>query len=163
MKAIIDFFRYVVSLMITYFGFGLMIAFFIYIFMIMCSCTPVVRAEEEPVDITCIDSSFTIEKFVFELHVQGVECPDVVLRQACLESGFFTSDVWLLTNNPFGFYYKGEYLVFDDYRDAVGYYVRWQSRWYKGGDYYQFLHDVGYAEDSLYLSKVKNINLNNLR
>ena len=44
---------------------------------------------------------------------------------------------------------------FFDWTKSVRYYKRWQLRKYNGGDYYLFLKNVGYAEDTLYLKKIK--------
>lgn len=115
-----------------------------------------------PID-SCLVDSFTIKDFVLELHLQGIKHSDWVLRQACLESGYFTSTVWKECNNPFGFYYKGEYLQFNDYKSAIAYYKTWQNKWYSGGDYLEFLDKIGYATDLEYEKKLKRINLNNLK
>ena len=45
-------------------------------------------------DSICREDSFSVKDFVLELHLQKIKYPDVVLRQACLESGFFTSKIW---------------------------------------------------------------------
>ncbi len=49
------------------------------------------------------------------------------------------------------------YLIFDSWQDSIAYYQRWQKRHYKGGDYYQFLTDRGYATDKNYINKLKQI------
>ena len=149
----------IIAFIATFAGIGIVIA--LLLISIFSCCTPKINEPKE--EIVCIDSSFCVEAFVLELHIQEIRYTDIVLRQACLESGFFKSDVFLNNNNPFGFFYKGEYLVFDDYRDAVSYYKTWQDKWYKGGNYYDFLNNIGYAEDSSYIFKVKSINLNNLK
>lgn len=122
---------------------------------------PIMETQIE-IDTICTDTSFNIKDFVLELHLQKIKYTDIVLRQACLETGFFTSYVWRTKNNPFGFYYDGDYILFNDWRDAVTYYKEWQDRKYKGGNYYEFLENVGYAEDTTYTERVKNINLKNL-
>ena len=118
------------------------------------------------------DTVFTVQKFVTELQIQGVKFPDIVLRQACLESGFFTSNIWKKYNNPFGFCFKDKYLQFDDYKQAIKYYKDWQDRWFPyyvkdrlidSNSYYKFLNDIQYASDSLYIQKLKGINLDNLK
>jgi len=123
------------------------------------------RPKIVPVQIAddCVIDTFCVKDFILELHIQDIKHPEIVLRQACLESSFFTSSLWRRANNPFGFFYKGEYLTFNHWKDAVDYYKTWQNKRYEGGNYYLFLDRIGYAEDSLYEIKVKNINLNTLR
>lgn len=118
-------------------------------------------------DTICTEDSFSVKDFVLELHLQGIKYPDIVLKQACLESGYFTSGIWEKKNNPFGFYVSidsthGEYILFNDWRSSVAYYKGWQDKRYKGGDYYEFLDKIGYAIDTTYLEKVKNIDLRQL-
>ena len=119
-------------------------------------------------DTICLEDSFSAKDFVLELHLQGIKYPDVVLRQACWETGFFTSKIWREKNNPFGLYHTidsihGEYILFNDWRSAITYYKEWQDKRYKGGDYYDFLIKVGYAQDSNYVHSVKGIDLSNLK
>lgn len=119
---------------------------------------PIIDIESHIVD------TFTCANFTLELHKQGIQCSDVVLRQACLESGYFKSDVWKKNNNPFGFCYKDCYLQFDTWQESIKYMKDWQGRWYKQDeDYYSFLQRLPYAMDSLYVKKLKSINLNNLK
>jgi len=88
----------------------------------------------------------------------GVQHPEIVTAQAVLETGWFRCHGCSLDrNNIFGFFYKGKYLSFTSWRSSCRYYLRWQQRHYKGGDYYQFLHDRGYAEDPNYEQKVRSI------
>ena len=84
---------------------------------------------------------------------------DIVLRQSVLETGRYTSYSCKVRHNLFGFRYNHKYLVFSNWKQAVKYYERWQKRKYKGGDYYQFLKDVGYATDPEYTKKLKRIRL----
>jgi len=119
-------------------------------------------------DTICLEDSFSVKDFVLELHLQGIKYPDVVLRQACWETGFFSSKIWREKNNPFGLYHTidsihGEYILFNDWRSAITYYKEWQDKRYKGGDYYEFLIKVGYAQDSNYVHSVKGIDLSNLK
>lgn len=119
-------------------------------------------------DTICLEDSFSVKDFVLELHLQEIKYPDIVLRQACWESGFFSSKIWREKNNPFGFYHSidsihGEYILFNDWRSAITYYKDWQDKRYKGGDYYEFLIKVGYAQDSNYVKSVRGIDLSNLK
>lgn len=59
----------------------------------------------------------------------------------------------------FGLYnsYKHEFFEFDHWSESVkAYYDLIQYR-YTEGDYFKWLEKIGYAEDTLYVSKVKSI------
>ena len=102
----------------------------------------------------------TIENLKIILKQEKVKHADVVLQQAIVETGWFKcTHCSLSRNNIFGFYYKKKYLVFSDWVDCVRYYKRWQDRHFKGGDYYKFLEDVGYATNPKYVSDLKKIRL----
>jgi len=89
---------------------------------------------------------------------QGIQEPEVVTAQAILETGWFDCEYCSLDgNNIFGFWYNDKYLNFDNWQGSVEYYKTWQDRRYKGGDYYTFLKDVGYATDTEYVIKLKQI------
>lgn len=118
--------------------------------------------EQKAVIANHTTDSFTVEDFILELRVQKVKFADIVLRQAILESGWFTSDIWINNNNPFGFYYNEKYLKFNNWKASICYYKQWQNKWYKKGDYYEFLTTINYAEDDCYIEKLKQINLDNL-
>jgi len=114
--------------------------------------------------IVCQEDSFTVRDFVLELHLQKIQYPDIILRQACLESNFFKSVCWRKKNNPFGFCGKDGYIIFNDWRSAISYMKEWQDKYYKGsGSYYDFLSKRGYAIDSNYVSKLKALDISDLR
>ena len=107
-----------------------------------------------------ITSIPTIEEIKIELAKQKVKHADIVLRQAILETGWLScTKCSLKYNNLFGFWYKKQYLKFDNWKESIAYYRRWQDRHFKGGDYYQFLVDRGYATDPEYINKLKSINI----
>jgi hypothetical protein len=88
----------------------------------------------------------------------GVEHPEIVTAQAVVETGWFTcTNCSLDFNNLFGFVVGGDYLRFDTWQESCDYYQVWQQNRYVGGDYYEFLRVVGYAVDSLYEEKVRNV------
>lgn len=102
----------------------------------------------------------TIEEIRTELVKQEVKHADIVLRQVILETGWLScTNCSLKYNNLFGFWYKKKYLKFTTWQESVAYYRRWQDRHFKGGDYYQFLIDRGYATDEQYIYKLKHINI----
>ena len=92
------------------------------------------------------------------LEKYEVKYKEIVLSQAVLETGWFKCKKCSRElNNPFGFFWKGKYKKFRDLEHSVIYYKIWQDKWYKGGDYYVFLKNIGYAEDLEYISKLKTI------
>jgi len=110
----------------------------------------------------------TPDNLLEELKFNKVEHPEIVLRQSIMESGWFKcTSCSMRYNNPFGFRHPSwvdkenplGYLKFDKWQDAVKYYKKWQKKRYKGGDYYEFLVDIGYAQDSTYISKLKSLNI----
>lgn len=102
--------------------------------------------------------TLTIENLKIALENAGVKHSDIVLRQAILETGWFKcTNCSLSRNNIFGFWYKKKYLKFDDWKDCVAYYKRWQERHYSGGDYYAFLKKVGFATEPTYVKRLKSI------
>lgn len=100
----------------------------------------------------------TPENVYAQLEKFGIQHPEVVLRQSILETGWYECEYCSLQhNNIFGFRYKKKYLEFDNWVDAVKYYKKWQDKRYKGGDYYVFLKNIGYATSKTYITKLKSI------
>lgn len=99
------------------------------------------------------------EETVYKLILkENIKHPKIVLKQALLESNRFKSNVCLKHKNIFGFRTK-KYIHFDSYIQCIQKYAEWQNKYYKSGDYYQFLKKYGYAEDSLYINKLKKVKL----
>lgn len=100
----------------------------------------------------------TPENVYAELEKLNVKHPEIVLKQSILETGWYDCDYCSLEgNNIFGFRYKKKYIQFDNWVEGVAYYKKWQDKRYKGGDYYNFLREVGYATSKTYISKLKSI------
>lgn len=90
--------------------------------------------------------------------------PDIVYAQAILETGYFKSSICVKNNNLFGLYNskKKEYYKFNHWSESVvAYKSKIQNRYYLPEDYYIFLKRINYAEDSLYIDKLKQIVKNN--
>lgn len=86
--------------------------------------------------------------------------PSIVLAQAKLESGNYKSKLCKEKNNIFGLYNSKirEYYSFNHWSDCILAYKNMIEYKQKDGEnYYHFLVRIGYAEDSLYISKVKSI------
>lgn len=98
-----------------------------------------------------------------DLIYYNVREPEIVLRQAVWETGWFKSTVCKKYKNLFGFRTTNGYLRFNTWQNSVIYYKKWQTKHYKEGDYYQFLIDIGYAEDSLYTDHLKSLKIDYTR
>ena len=97
----------------------------------------------------------TIEQVRAEIHRQGLPHPHIVLAQARLETGNFTSARCKRDKNLFGIKHNGRYARYARWQDSVTDYRRRISARYKGGDYYAFLKRIGYAEEKEYINKLK--------
>lgn len=89
--------------------------------------------------------------------------PAIITAQAVLESGNFKSRLCTDNNNLFGLYNSRtmSYFKFDSWISCVFAYKQFiLSKYNPKEDYYRFLDRIGYAEDSLYESKVKELELN---
>jgi len=99
------------------------------------------------------------------LEYYNIKHPRIVLAQAKLESGNYTSDHCIRRNNLFGLYNskRKEYYSFDHWTDCIeGYKNMIEYKHKDGEDYYDFLIRIKYASDPNYVSKVKRIE-NNLK
>ena len=94
---------------------------------------------------------------------------DKVIRQICLETANLTSRFCIECNNLFGMHKPKlrpttaidrdkSMAVYSDFIASIRDYAIWQEIFYKGGDYYLFLDSHGYAEDPLYITKLKSLN-----
>lgn len=93
------------------------------------------------------------------LDKYGVMYPKIVVAQALLETGYFTSNVCLNNNNLFGLRRPtdGSYYQFDNWEQSVKAYKDYIQYKYHGGNYLKFLQHIGYAEDPSYIYKVRSI------
>lgn len=92
------------------------------------------------------------------LNYYGIQEPIIVLAQAKLETGNYRSYQCLVNNNLFGLFNSNTntYFKFDHWTKSVQAYVEYiEYKRKHDEDYYYFLNRIGYAEDSLYISKVK--------
>jgi hypothetical protein len=101
----------------------------------------------------------TVERLYEACDYYNIQYPDIVIAQAILESGFFKSNICVEHNNLFGLYNSRikEYYHFDHWAESVKAYRDKVQYKYEGGDYYEWLQEIGYAEDTLYIPKVKNL------
>ena len=100
-----------------------------------------------------------IRNLVDEMDRCGITNQRYVVAQALLETGYFTSRVCWECKNLFGLRRPsdGSYYEFERWEDSVKAYRDYVQYKYKGGDYFQFLNRIGYAEDKYYVLKVRQI------
>mgnify|MGYP003436190249 CR=1 FL=1 len=99
------------------------------------------------------------ENLYSELVAQEIDYPEIVLAQALLETGNFKSYSCRVRNNLFGLMHKdGTYMEFDHWTNSVHAYKKYIQKYKEvPNDYYKYLNDLGYAEDSIYVIRVKEI------
>lgn len=92
----------------------------------------------------------------------NIKHPNIVYAQAVLETGHFNSRICKDYNNLFGLYNSKtkDYYKFNHWTEAIVAYIDMIEYKYKGGDYYEFLHNLPYAEDRNYIDKVRQIESN---
>lgn len=117
--------------------------------------SPIYRERNDTAFINLSADKLTEKSLKKELHKLKVKHVDIVFAQAKLETGNFKSDVYKQYSNLFGFRLNNDYMKFTSWRECCKYYKDWQSRKYKDGDYYEFLINIGYAEDTTYIKKLK--------
>lgn len=98
------------------------------------------------------------ENVLYWLNYFEVQYPEIVLAQSIQECGWkYDSHRAETYNNIFGFETGAGALSFGHWVGSVIYYKKWQDTYYPGGDYLEFLESYGYAADTLYTVKVKQI------
>jgi flagellar rod assembly protein/muramidase flgJ len=98
----------------------------------------------------------TIPNLYAEIIRNGIRHPKIVLAQAILETGWFTSPACRNKHNLFGLTNPrtGKYFEFGHWTESVqAYYTKVQYR-YKGGNYLLWLRKIGYAENPNYIREV---------
>lgn len=112
--------------------------------------------------LLCLTGSYysqTVDSVKAYLKTTDLQHQDIILKQSILETGWYKSHSCKERKNLFGFRYKGKYLEFDTWQESIHYYIGWQKRHYKKGDYYDFLNEIGYATDTEYINKLKQIKI----
>lgn len=99
------------------------------------------------------------ENLYSELVAQEIDYPEIVLAQALLETDNFKSYSCKVRNNLFGLMRKdGTYMEFDHWTNSVHAYKKYIQKYKEvPNDYYKYLNDLGYAKDSIYIIRVKEI------
>jgi len=88
----------------------------------------------------------------------GIQHPNIVMKQAIVETGWFKTKFLMSRNNLFGFRSKN-YLKFNTWKESVVYYKKWQDKRYTNPkeDYYKFLIRIKYASAVNYISYLKKM------
>lgn len=100
----------------------------------------------------------TEENVKAEILRLNIPHPEIVLAQAKLESGNFTSKLTHTHNNIFGLKIGNSYRKYPNWMLCVADYKKRISNRYKGGCYYQFLTRIRYAGSSNYIKALKSMN-----
>ena len=103
----------------------------------------------------------TSDEVYKELISQEVKCPEIVLAQSILETGWYEcTNCSMDVNNIFGLWdsRNQRYFPYKRWEESIGGYLRgiqykYNEKDYK--DYYDFLSSLGYAEDPDYINKLK--------
>ena len=98
--------------------------------------------------------SLNDKNLLAELKKEHIKHPEIVLAQAKLETGHYTSEVLKTHNNLFGLMKGDHYRRFNHWTESVKAYKKLVQDKYKGGNYYAFLNKLGYAEDPTYTDKL---------
>lgn len=116
------------------------------------------------------ETQFTKDKLIVEIGYMNFRHPEIVLAQATLETGNFTSLIFKENNNMFGMKLPrtratkavGEnrgHATFDNWEDSLDDYGMYYNAYLKSlneESYYQFLKEF-YAEDVRYVDKVRRL------
>ena len=103
----------------------------------------------------------TVQEVYTYIVCSDIKFPDIVLRQAIWETGWFKSKHMTHKNNLFGFRHSKKYMHFKNWKESVDYYKSWQLRQYtrEGEDYYAFLIRIKYAQSKKYIECLKSLNV----
>lgn len=101
------------------------------------------------------------EEVIAYMDSVGIKHPEIVIKQALLETGHFRAKLLMDKNNLFAFRYSKHYMRFKDWRSCVDYYKQWQDKKYTNPneDYYKFLKRMRYARSHNYIHVLKNVKI----
>ena len=97
------------------------------------------------------------ENVLIILKCKNIPHPEIVLRQSILETGHYKSKLCRTHNNIFGIRKNNKYAKYNSWVECIDDYKKRITSRYKGGDYYNFLKRINYAEDDTYINKLKQI------
>ncbi len=110
--------------------------------------------------IDILEIELTQENVLYMINYYDLKHADIVLAQSILETGYYTSTVCRNYNNIFGLYdsINNDYYKFNHWSESVLAYKKYVQRKYNTDScYYTFLKELPYAEDPMYINKIKKI------
>lgn len=118
-----------------------------------------IKEVEESIEASWGEKLLNIDNLYEELKNQEVDFPEIVLAQALLETNHFESYSCRERNNLFGLTKRdGTYMTFSHWTYSVAAYKKYIQKYKEvPEDYYSYLEKLGYAEDSAYIAKVKQV------
>ena len=124
---------------------------------------PPMKEYSEVQDASFLHGELNDSTLYLALEYYNIKHPRIVLAQAKLETGNYTSKHCINGNNLFGLYNsrKKEYFSFEHWHHSVKAYkdmIEYKHR--DDEDYYEFLVRISYASDPNYVNKVKQIESN---
>ena len=111
------------------------------------------------------------EEVYKELMKQEVQHPEIVMAQILYETRHLKSNICKVNHNLFGMKLPhqrqttaiGEdsntFAIYRNWKESIADYLIWQTKYYKGGDYYQFIKDSGYCPSEDYVPTLKRIKI----
>lgn len=118
------------------------------------------------IDTIYVDRSyFSEENLIYWCDKFEIVHTDIVIAQARLETGNYTSDLFIRSNNLFGLVdIKGSYYIFSHWIESVAFYKNRIQNKYSGcklnkEEYYSFLVKLPYAKDIKYINKLRMFNI----
>lgn len=91
------------------------------------------------------------------MYILDIKHPEIVIKQARLETGYYTASRFIKHNALFGFQTSEINVIkYKNWKESVIAYKVWQMKRLKDNEnYYIFLKRVKYASDSNYIKKLK--------
>lgn len=118
---------------------------------------PLMLPKPVPYADTVKIEGFSEAKLIEFMKVVEMQYPEIVLKQAKLETGHFTSPRFIKYNALFGFQTSDtDVIKYKSWKESVIAYKAWQMKRLKDNeDYYKFLVRTKYAADTNYIKKLK--------
>jgi len=107
--------------------------------------------------LSLITKAQTVDSVYNYLLEIGVKHPGIVLAQSIEETGWYKSYSCRVRKNLFGLTRNHKLEYFSTWQESCDKYVKWVEYKYKEGDYYDFLHELGYATNPDYIKNVDKI------
>lgn len=129
-------------------------------------------AEKQIFEAEIYFKDFSVELFKQALYYAEISNPQIVFSQAILETGNFTSELFVEGKNLFGFrvakkrptpaigeynYHAKYWHFYDSIRDYKYFQDYWRAKGYNLNNYLTFLTEIKYATDLDYINKLLNI------